>query len=783
MSPFLSHPDLTLREHVNQVVSAMEVIMAWHSEIVFNERIRSTALRAARLHDLGKATPAFQAYIKQPTVYQGDPSEKSHSPLSTLMALLILRAENCDLLEILTIASVICGHHGKLPTFPSQNPFETQPSSRSLDSILLGKTGKILQKQLASTDFASLEAELDYRLSALNFDQSSLRQARLYLERSVFPASYSLSPQQALRFRFEVQLVFSLLLESDKAFLAVKNPHDYTHRITQTWQPEWIQQYLANRSDSAVNVLRDRARSAVLGKIQTSTDNRIYSLTAPTGLGKTLLAATWALTTANNRKETHSIKPKIIVALPFLSIIDQTTKVYEKLLPQGKEQRDGSWLLTAHSLAHRHYGGNLEEETERFFIDTWRTEIVIMTYDQLLLAMFDPSARHQMRFHNLCDAVIIMDEVQSIPCRLWQLLEAGLQGLSEIGNSDILLMSATLPPFLHKAVPLLDDYQSYFRHMNRYKLHFNLDPTKTLDEFIASIMPHLPVWIEEKERVLFTLNTRNSAKTLWKKIRDEVTKSFSGRIFLISADITPKDRLEKIERIRGSEPCIVVSTQCIEAGVDLDMTRIFRDFAPWDSIVQVAGRCNREGIMNQPRPVEIIELKHKNGKRYAAMIYDPVHLSATRKTIERVEKILESEVLDYSEEYFSHLAKSKDTGERHLQRFLQWQEDEPVRELLRGKQREQYSFIVSEQDPELLQDLTTMMQIEDKWKRREALRNLSARIALVSINLYARHGFDPHDLAFEHHGFWVLRAGLYSSAAGLELDEETEQYDQGWINC
>jgi len=224
--------------------------------------------------------------------------------------------------------------------------------------------------------------------------------------------------------------------------------------------------------------------------------------------------------------------------------------------------------------------------------------------------------------------------------------------------------------------------------------------------------------------------------------------------------------------MKDNQPCIVVSTQCIEAGVDIDMGVVIRDFAPWDSIVQIAGRCNREGKRGKWLPVEIVDLVSEKGRRYSEMIYDEVSLQVTRKLLESFFVIKEEVVLPVSDQYFKELDGLKDTGKEHLNRFAQWQEDVSVRELLRGKDREQYSFLVIEQDPLLKKAMTEANNIDDRWKRREAWRALSGRIAEITVNLYARSGFAPEEIATNFLGHWILRDGYYDSERGIMLENK-----------
>ncbi|MGI6679506.1 MAG: helicase-related protein [Dehalobacterium sp.] len=335
-------------------------------------------------------------------------------------------------------------------------------------------------------------------------------------------------------------------------------------------------------------------------------------------------------------------------------------------------------------------------------------------------------------------------------------------------------MSATLPTFVTNHIPLLKDYKAYFSTLSRYRLVLYLEEMISLDEFCDSIQGRLGGWLEQRRRVLITLNTRGSARKVWQLLEQEWPEDKRDiPLYFISSDVTPKDRMEIVDEIKEGTPCIVVSTQSIEAGVDIDMDLVLRDFAPLDSLIQIAGRCNREG--KGPRgTVEIYDITNENGHRYSAMIYDAIHLQVTRSLLQEGSDVPEEEVLSLSESYFDELSRKKDTGQEHLERFIRWLDDTPVKEWLRGKERLQYTFIVSEQDPELLDALAAAATVKDRWERREAWRSLASRVANVSIQVDAKPGFNPLQIANELPGeLWVLRQGYYNKAGGLNIEGET----------
>jgi CRISPR-associated endonuclease/helicase Cas3 len=772
-----SHPHLFLQEHLDQIDRAVGGIWGWHSRSTATDHIRDLAKLLVRVHDLGKGTAAFQEYIKDPPHYTGDSNEKAHAPLSLLLTLAIAQVQGWRPLDTLTVAMAARGHHGRLPTLPEKGFTGVKCADRDLDNLTIGDRPKYLRRQLQTIDFAALARESGISLQDLTVIQDlvaspnrSIIKCMGYLDDEVIPDCLGLDEDEAIDYRLQVQLIYSVLLEADKAFLAVSDPEQYLKRERRPWRSAWVDEKIGTPKDTFTNHLRQQSREELIRTGNADSEERIFSLTAPTGIGKTMLAATWALQTRERMAERTGETPKLIIVLPFLSVIDQTIKEYRELLRIGNQESDSSWLMACHSLADRYYANWLEEKDAPFFIDTWRSEVIITTYDQFLLSLMDTSARYQMRFHNLCDAIIVMDEVQSLPCKLWQPLNHILQSLTRIGNSRILLMSATLPPFVEDTKPLLPNYQHYFSAFKRYKIVLRLGNTMRLNDFCEEIEGRLPGWIKSRSRVLITLNTRKSARKVMDGI-DFQCKQAGMPLHFISADVTPGDRMEKILEIKTGQPCIVVSTQCIEAGVDIDMDLVIRDFGPLDSIVQIAGRCNREGDQGRCI-VEVVDLVDENDHRFSEMIYDDFHLQATWDVINGIKEIPEEEILELTERYFEKLYHN-DIGMTHLKRFARWQDDDPVQELLRGKERQQITFLVLDEDPTLKEEMASANKIEDRWQRREAWRKLSGRIAMVSVNVFASFQFRPDHMTDPYLGHNILRPGYYSPQKGLQVEGET----------
>jgi len=765
MNNLRSHPHLMLQEHIEQVAMAASWLLDKHSSSL-SQRMPGMVQgieRAIHAHDLGKGSRAFQEYIVDPKAFRGDPVEKRHSALSLLLVLCLAESEGWSANDALTIAAAVAGHHRGMP-------LREDLAEMILDSI----PSTIWKRQLSDLPIQKLSQATGLDLEKVSLWDDTRLQAADYLDYELLEALDSLSLEDALELRLKTQFVLSLLLETDKTFLAVTPEHLERLRTPEIlYVPASIvDHYLAEKPASPLNLRRTQVRTNILERMNAAGEVNIYTVTLPTGMGKTMVAASWALTLRARLRDGPRV-PKVIVVMPYLSIIDQTMQEYQKLLG---ELGTPDVLMPMHSISDRVFDSEMDGDSNDFFIDTWQAPFIITTFDQFLMATMGPRGRYLMRFHNLCDALVVMDEVQTLPCMLWNPLNHILKELAQMGNSRFLVMSATQPGFLTDALELVSDPQSEFSGFSRYQLVLNHRTTQLLEDFIASLTERLPDW--KGSRVLITLNTRRSARP----VRDAIAKIYDRDLFFISGDVTPQDRLKAIKKIKKNQPCIVVSTQCVEAGVDIDMDLVIRDFAPLDSLVQIAGRCNR----NQKNPrcdVEIVSLVNEHGKRYAEMIYDGILLQETHNVLEARECVPEEDVFALCSDYFSALGKKRDTGQEITKKFAYWKEIPSVRELLRGKERKKYEFIVAEEAPGLVDQLKAALDIEDRWERRRALRTLAGAIARVSISIYASTKFSPKELAdpLTQDRFWILREGLYEPSCGLVLPGRDTEKQWGMI--
>ena len=320
--------------------------------------------------------------------------------------------------------------------------------------------------------------------------------------------------------------------------------------------------------------------------------------------------------------------------------------------------------------------------------------------------------------------------------------------------------------------------RAVFSAFGRYQLVLKHQKELPLTRFVEQLQERRDELSDK--RVLVTLNTRRSSRYVY----DELVRTrgeTDAPIYFLSADVTPKDRLRVISELRDNypNPCLVVSTQVVEAGVDLDMDLVMRDFAPLDSIIQVAGRCNRNSRKNRC-DVEVVSLVNDKGKRYSEYVYQinggpDISLQETRRVFGELTTVNEEDVLGLSQTYFAAIRQHKDLGQKHTDNWSYFKEHLNVSRLLRGDQDRQYQFIVAERDEpgegelDLETALRQALSIENRWEKRRTLRRLAPRMAQVTVNVWEQKGFAPENIAYQVGLSWVVREGFYDTRRGLDI--------------
>jgi CRISPR-associated endonuclease/helicase Cas3 len=304
---------------------------------------------------------------------------------------------------------------------------------------------------------------------------------------------------------------------------------------------------------------------------------------------------------------------------------------------------------------------------------------------------------------------------------------------------------------------------------------------------------------------------------LWGEFHEELIKSASREGIGLFVDANPKDRCKyalfvnvdiktKTCQVKDyseigavedwtnqkSKRVLVISTQCIEAGVDIDMDYVIRDFGPLDSIIQVAGRCNREGEKGT-KIIEVVRLYEREAVsnfcptgEFNAMVYDRLSIDATRHILDKClgNEIMESEVFDLSRKYFFEIRR-KDLGKKRTECLIDFshkyirngkERTFDIRAELRGELI-QYNLIVEKYVPGLRKEIEEIFKEDmDRWERRRKLKNLSSKIAMNSISVNA-YKFNPGDMAEKGKGdFYFLDSRYYDGEIGFNFHSPPGTY-------
>ena len=329
----------------------------------------------------------------------------------------------------------------------------------------------------------------------------------------------------------------------------------------------------------------------------------------------------------------------------------------------------------------------------KILIEGWNSEFIITTFIQLFYSLIGNKNSFLRKFHNITNSIILLDEIQSIPYKYWGIINAILKKLAYEFNCWIILMTAT-QPFIFKEneiISLVENTEHYFNQFDRIDYTFQLEDI-SLIEFSNELFE---VISNEDKDIMVVLNTVKSSMILYNAVKEYLSSSYEISIdengiclvgdninlIYLSTNILPFYRLNKINAIKNSnKQNIVITTQLIEAGVDIDMDIVYRDFAPLDSIIQTAGRCNRSGKKDKGI-VKVISLVNENGKNYSGFVYQKLLLSTTREVLQSYSKISEKDFnLNASNEYFG-LISNRSFDDEELKMILNnlWFEKIPTK--------------------------------------------------------------------------------------------------------
>ncbi|GHV28155.1 CRISPR-associated helicase/endonuclease Cas3 [Synergistales bacterium] len=493
------------------------------------------ARAAGLLHDIGKATTVFQARLR------GKADRADHKTEGGRQAI-----ERYGKAWGKLLAYIICGHHGGLPD----------------DISIDGKDG--LQEMLKRTSDALLSdvPELPAKVTPLKMTTSQTE------------------THQAFYVTMLIRMVFSALVDADyldtEAFMdeqsaAQRQPFPELSIYRELFTPK-LRELQNYPQDNPVNIARRSVLNACLGAAEH--ERGFFKLTVPTGGGKTLSSLAFAL----KHTEKHDMK-RIIYAIPFTSITEQNANVFRKIF--------GDELVLEH---HSNVGDNTAEHyRHRLASENWDAPLIVTTNVQLFESLFAAKPSKARKIHNLANSVIILDEAQTLPDSLLLPTIAALKSLVADFGATVVFCTATQPSIEPKWLDNMQvreitaDTNTLFSALSRVQIT-NLGAISD-DALAERLRTHT--------QTLCVVNTRGHARKLFELLGND------SSAYHLSAAMCPQHRSSVLAEIKArlqmGRRCVVVSTQLIEAGVDIDFPCVYRAAAGIDSIAQAAGRCNREG--------------------------------------------------------------------------------------------------------------------------------------------------------------------------------------------
>lgn len=517
--------------------------------------IAPAARLAGLLHDLGKYTPAFQARLR------GKAGRVDHSTAGAATALRLARApDDQNIAEL--VAHAIAGHHAGLP-----------------DRI--GGEGS-LDARVQTFDPAVLDPAWQVEIAPV-------------AECIMPPINWG--PAEGLAFRFALlgRMIFSCLVDADfrdtEAFYG-------TARAAAPGLGDVIPKVVARLDSHLAGLSRDgpvnRLRAEILDHVRAKADQApgLFTLTVPTGGGKTLTSFAFALDHAKR----HGLR-RVIVAIPFTSVVDQTAAILRKVL-------GADVVLEHHSAIDVEAAGSDEESGGRKLrraMEDWDAPVIVTTRVQLFESLFAARPSRCRKLHNIAGSVIVLDEAQTLPRHVLAPTVRMIDALVANWNTTVVLCTATQPAFDARRFPaghdlaldlagreLAPEPARLARRMTRVRVEFSGEMD---DDALVAALGAVP-------QGLVIVNSRGHALALYR-----AAAGLEGAVHLTTRQTASHRRriLRSVrERLRAGEPCRAIATSLVEAGVDLDFPRVWRAEAGLDQIAQAAGRCNREGR----RPVD-----------------------------------------------------------------------------------------------------------------------------------------------------------------------------------
>jgi CRISPR-associated endonuclease/helicase Cas3 len=578
-----------------------------HQKVGGRARKASQAFGAAQIghilgliHDLGKYHPNFQRYLEQHhAIDQKVSYEKPQRfPHAIYGARLIWEYGSSDLRNLLAL--ILKGHHTGL--YQLQEIANDFQGDQFRDTEREENYQEILVQ--AQADVGSGWTDLLQSIRDLSFDQTLLSNE---FSKDLFG-----------------RMLFSALIDADRLDAEIHQKPDQAKLrrpialkklvdVFNAKQELFISQKVIPLHVSEQTRLLNQVRSEVYNQCVQSAENEpgIFRLMVPTGGGKTRSGLAFGL----NHARKNGLE-RVIVAVPYTSIIEQTVKVYQDIFRSALGDRA---VLEHHSAMREENYRGADKSTElwtqvRLASENWDAPLVVTTTVQLLESLLSNRPNRCRKIHNIANSVIILDEVQALPLGLRDPVVSVLKELVEHYNVSVVLCTATQLPLeinnndlrgfeLGKIQPIVPPAmaQKHFAMIQRVKYDLNFGTAWTWEQLVDHLQANCQQ--HEHQQALIILNTRRDALAVVDAVQAQFKlpngdKLPEDAIFHLSTLLCGAHRRRVLwqvrRRLRAKQPCILISTQVVEAGVDLDFPLVYRALAPLDRIVQAAGRCNRE---------------------------------------------------------------------------------------------------------------------------------------------------------------------------------------------
>lgn len=622
-----------------------DIALKLHKSHGINEELEEVIKIICMCHDFGKASTYFQNYLED-----GHGSElKNHGEISAFFTYYML-PEKYKLYGFMCVKR----HHGSMDNA----------------SELLVPDKDILMKQAKDIKSNIKELEAIYGTELSDFFDKMQDSKYLNQPQKQFAKS-------AGRFKVEdiilVEYLWSLLLTADKTQIirgeAYQNKHCFKEEQISSYKTLVRERLIKEKPEihhTELFSIREQIYNEIISTINSLDikNNHKLSVNVPTGTGKTLgvYGAAFKLAERIYNESNGTVSPSIIYTLPYTSIIDQNYDELEKIMKHNNIPQYEDMILKHHSMTELRYRTSESDEYKdydaRFCVENWQSTLITTTFVQIFNTIFKTGINSiGSRFHKLAGSIIILDEVQAVDPKYYKIIEQFFDVLCKKYNAYVILVTATKPVLL-EGQELVTNNKQYFNSLDRIRIENHTNKGIYLKEFCEIVEEDIRQ--NDDKSYLIVLNTIKTSMETARYLRD----AFEGEreVLYLSTEIYPKRRMELINMIKNDthKKYIVVSTQLIEAGVDVDFDIVYRDFCIMDSINQTGGRANRNAIKGKGiLKLYMLLNENHNDKKYCSYIYPQYLIDGTLKILRDRATIEESEIFDINKQYFDMLNSKK----------------------------------------------------------------------------------------------------------------------------